>query len=195
MPKKPMTTDEQIEKLNEMLRIVKEAAVSDDIVRKMGAVTLYAGLVDFYTIQAARLLEQVILKSQLAAGEKARFAPKPDSYFYDKKVDTRRIVSRIKKEILPFRTGSPGSVEAANQANIFAQELIKKTDKFLDYRAAIIHHLGSPKMTLGELNILCDKAILAYDDFQRVHTAFFEAVRPYRFGMKEFQYFYGSHEH
>ena len=195
MPKKPMTTDEQIEKLKEVLRIANEAAVSDDIVRKMGAVTLYAGLVDFYTIQAARLIEQVILKSQRALGEKPRFAPSPDSYFYDNKVDTRKVVSIIKKKILPFRTGSPGSVEATNQANIFAQELIKKTDKFLGYRARIIHHLGSPKMTLGELNTLCDKAIRAYDDFRRAHTAFFEAVQPYRFGMKESQYFYGSHEH
>ena len=190
-----MTTDEQIEKLKEVLRIANEAAVSDDIVRKMGAVTLYAGLVDFYTIQAARLLEQVILKSQLAAGEKPRFAPRPDSYFYDNRVDTRRIVSIIKKELLPFRTGNSSSVEAANQANIFAQEWIKKTNKFLNHRAKIIHHLGSPKMTLGELNTLCDKAILAYDDFQRAHTAFFEAVQPYRFGMKELQYFYGSREH
>jgi hypothetical protein len=195
MPKKPMTTNEQIEKLKEVVRIANEAAVSDDIARKMGAVTLYAGLVDFYTIQTARLLEQVILKSQLAAGEKPRFAPRPDSYFYDNKVDTRRIVSIIKKELLPFRAANPGSEDGASQANIFAQELIKKTNIFLDYRAAIIHHLGSPKMTLGELNTLCDKAILAYCDFQRAHAAFFETVQPYRFGMKELKYFYGSHEH
>jgi hypothetical protein len=135
------------------------------------------------------------LKSQLAAGEKPRFAPRPDSYFYDNKVDTRRIVSIIKNEILPLRPGSPGSVEAANQANIFAQEWLKKTNRFLNYRAAIIHHLGSPKMTLGELNTLCDKAFLAYKDFQRAHTAFSEVVQPYRFGMKELQYFYGSNEH
>lgn len=63
---------------------------------------------------------------------------------------------------------------------------------FLNYRNGIIHHLGSPKMTLGKLNTLCDKAILAYEDLQHAHTAFCEALQPYRFGEKELQYFYGD---
>ena len=75
MPKKTMSTDEQLQKLNEVARMAKEAAASDDIVRRVGAVTLCAGLVDFYTIQLARIVEQVILKSQLATGEKPRFVP------------------------------------------------------------------------------------------------------------------------
>ncbi len=61
MRKKVMSTDEQIAKLTEVERMAKEAAASYDIVRRIGAVTLYAGLVDFYTIQTARLMEQVIL--------------------------------------------------------------------------------------------------------------------------------------
>lgn len=190
-----MSTDEQIKKLNEVERMAKEAAASDDIVRRVGAVTLCAGLVDFYTIQTARLIEQVILKAQLAAGEEPKFKPKPDSYFYDNRVDTRRILNIIKKEILPFRAASPNSAVDADQANILAKTLIDKTHNFLNYRIAIIHHLGSPKMTLGELNTLCDKAIQAYEDFQRAHTAFFEAVQPYRFGEKELLYFYGTHDH
>ena len=195
MRKKVMSTDEQIAKLAEVERMAKEAAASDDIVRRIGAVTLYAGLVDFYTIQAARLMEQVILKAQLAAGEEPKFTPRPDSYFYDNRVDTRRILNIIKKEILPFRPMSPDSAADADQANVLAEALIAKTNKFLNYRIAIIHHLGSPKMTLEELSTLCEKVILAYEDFQRAHTAFFKAVQPYRFGEKELLYFYGTHEH
>jgi len=192
MPNKPLSTDEQIEKLNFVERVANEAATSDDIVRKIGAVTFYAGLADFYTIQIARLIEQVILKAQLEAGEGPKFTPRSDSYFYDNRVDTRSILNVIKKQILPFEVGSPGSVLDAQRANDLASTFIAKTEKFLNYRNAIIHHLGSPKMSLGKLNTLCDKAIQAYKDFQRAHTALCEAVQPYRFGEKELLYFYGT---
>ena len=104
------------------------------------------------------------------------------------------IVNEIKKNILPFRAASTDSAVAAEQANVLAQTLIKKTNKFLDYRIAIIHHLGSPKITFPELNTLCDKAIMAYKDFRRAHTAFFEGVQPYRFSEREIRYFYGIQE-
>lgn len=187
-----MSTDEQIEKLNKVERMAQEAAASDDIVRRIGAVTLYAGLVDFYAIQAARLIEQIILKAQLNAGEKPKFMPRSDSYFYDNRVDTRRILNIIKKQILPFKEWSPGSAADADRANALAKTLIEKTQEFLNYPIGIIHHLGSPKMTLGKLNTLCDKAIQGYRDFQRAHTAFFEAAQSYRFGEKELLYFYGN---
>jgi hypothetical protein len=195
MRKKVMSTDEQIAKLTEVERMAKEAAASDDIVRRVGAVTLYAGLVDFYTIQLARLIEQVLLKSQLAAAEKPKFIPSTDSYFYDKRIDTRKIVNDLKKNILPFKTGSADSAVDAQQANILAKTLIEKTEKFLNYRNEIIHHIGNPKMAFLKLNTLCDKAILAYEDFLPTHTAFFEVIRPYTFSEKELLYFYGIHEH
>ncbi|MBA7711312.1 hypothetical protein ES703_120270 [subsurface metagenome] len=90
---------------------------------------------------------------------------------------------------------SPDSAADSDQANVLAEALIAKTNKFLNYRNEIIHHLGSPKMALEELSTLCKRAILAYEDFQRTHTAFFEAVQPHRFGEKELRYFYGTHEH
>ncbi len=195
MRKKVMSTDEQIAKLTEVERIAKEAATSDDIARKVGAVTLYAGLVDFCTIQTARLIEQIMLKAQLAVGEEPKFTPRSDSYFYDNRVDTRRIVNIIKKELLPFRAGSPGSAANADQSNILAKTLIDKTSKFLNYRNEIIHHVGNPKMTFSKLSTLCDKAILVYEDFRRAHTAFFEFIGPYRFGEKELLYFYGTPKH
>lgn len=194
MPKKILSTNEQMEKLNEVMRMAKEAGDSNDLVHKVGAVTLYAGLVDFLTIQAARLVEQVILKSQLAGGGEPRFKPRSDSYFYDKRVDTRRVVNIIKKEILPFRLGSLGSAEDAERANTLAKDLIKKTNDFLNYRITIIHHVGSPKMELQQLTTVCDKAIRAYEDFQRANTALFEALQPYRFSEEELRHFYGTFE-
>lgn len=190
-----MSTDEQFEKLNEVGRLAKEAAASDDIVQRVGAVTLYAGLVDFYTIQLARIVEQVILKSQLETGEKPKFVPNTDSYFYDKRIDTRAITNNIKNNLLPFRARSADSAVDAQRVNSLANTLIKKTEKFLNYRNEIIHHVGSRKMTFLKLNTLCDKAILAYKDFLPSHTAFFEAIRPYRFSEKELLYFYGSLKH
>ncbi len=192
MPKQLLSTDEQIKKLNSVELLAKEAATSDDIVRKVGAVAIYAGLADFYVIQTARLVEQIILKSQLEMGEQPKFMPRPDSYFYDNRVDTRRILRISKKEILPFRAVTSESPADADRANALANNFIAKTEKFLNYRNSIIHHLGSPKMTLEKVYTLCDKAIRAYEDLQRAHTAFFNALQPYRFGDKELRYFYGS---
>ena len=194
MPKKLLSTDEQIKKFEQIMHIANEAAASDDMVRRIGAVTLYAGIVDFLTIQLARLIEQVMLKSQLAAGENPKFTPSSDSYFYDKRIDSRKIVNDIKKNILPFRAASTDSAVDVEQANILAKTLIKKTNKFLDYRIAIIHHVGSPSMTFQQWNKVCDKAIRAYEDFLSAHKAFFEAVQSYRFSEKELLYFYGIHE-
>jgi hypothetical protein len=89
----------------------------------------YAGLVDFSTIHLARLIEQVILKSQLATGEKPKFFPSSTSFLYDKRVDTRMIVSEIKKKYLPFIAVGSDSTVSANQVNILAKTLVKKTNK------------------------------------------------------------------
>ena len=193
MPEKAMTTDQQISKLNAVMSMAKEAAASDELARRAGAVTLYAGLVDFFIIQAARLMEQVILKARLAEGEEPRFKPRSDSYFYDERVNTRHIVSYIKRKILPFRAGRPDSAEVAERANVLAQDLVKKTNDFLNYRNAIIHHVGSPKVELQELATLCEKATRAYEVFLPAHKALFETLQPYRFGQEELQYFYGNH--
>jgi hypothetical protein len=192
MSKQTLSTNEQIEKLKFIGLIAKEAAASDDFIRKIGAVALYAGLVDFFVIQVARLVEQVILKAQLEAGKEPKFSPRPDSYFYDNRVDTRRILQVVKKEVMPFREVTPGSAANADRANALANNFIDKTVKFLNYRNSVIHHLGSPKMTLEKVGTLCDKSILAYEDLQYAHTVLCMELQPYRFGDKELRYFYGS---
>lgn len=194
MPKKLLSTDEQFKKLEQIMHITNEAAASDDLVRRIGAVTLYAGIVDFLTIQLARLIEQVVIKSQLAAGEPPKFTPTTNSHFYDKRIDTRKIVNDIKKNILPFRAACTDSALDAEQANILFNTLIKKTNEFLDYRIGIIHHVGNPSVTFQKWNEVCDKAIHAYNEFLPAHKAFFEAVQSYRFSEKELLYFYGIHK-
>lgn len=56
-PQMLLNTDQQIEKLNEVSRIADEAFQADAIDRQLGAFLLYAGLVEFILIQAARLLD------------------------------------------------------------------------------------------------------------------------------------------
>jgi hypothetical protein len=190
MVKRIMSTDESLNKLNKILQMAGEAANSGDIIRRIGAVALYAGMVDFYTIQAARLIEQIILKSQITAGEKPKFKPNSDSYFYDNRKDTREILDGIEK-IIPFGAGSPGSATDAEKANALIEELIAKISRFLNYRNAVLHHSCSPKMTLEELSVICNKAILSFKDIERSHTAFFNVVQPYRFSGRELSHFYG----
>jgi hypothetical protein len=189
MPRKILTTTEQLEKLNKLELLAKQAAESEDLVVKLGAVDLYAGLVEFYTIQEARLVEQIILKSQLAEGKKPTFEPKSSSWFYDRRISTRGIVKEINR-LLPFKGVNPESSVAADKLNALAKELIDETEKFLNYRNTIIHHLASPKFTLTDMSDLCNKTVSQYKNVIRAHTAFMETGQPYRFGEKELQHFY-----
>ena len=189
MPRKLLSTSEQIKKLEPMMNIANEAAASDDLVRRIGAVTIYAGIVDFLTIQLVRLIEQVVLKSQFVAGESPKFTPHTSSYFYHRRMDTRKIVNHIKETFLPFRATCAGSASDVAQANILVNTLIEKTNEFLNYRIVIIHHVGSPSVTFQKWNVACDKALYAYNEFLSAHVAFAQAIQPYGFSEKEFQYF------
>ncbi len=70
-----LSTDEQIDKLNRATQLADRAQNSGNLVDRLGAFVLYAGMIDFSVIQAARLIEQMILKGQLTAGEKPSFQP------------------------------------------------------------------------------------------------------------------------
>ena len=83
-------TEKQIDKLQSAMRLAEKAAVSSDVASRLGALLLYAGVVDFLVIQAARLVEQIVLKGQLSEGKTPSFKPNEDSFFYDKKVSTGR---------------------------------------------------------------------------------------------------------
>lgn len=186
-----MDISEQIEKLKNVMLLANDAAKSNDLVSKIGAITLYAGLVDFYTIQLARLIEQIILKSKLTLGDEIKFKPNESSYFYDKRIDTRTLTKGI-KALLPFKSPTLEHTALAERANIQLSDLIKKTEKFLDYRNTIIHSIGNPKLPIAKFTVICDKAIDAYNTFIQVHKTCFETLQPFRFSENEFLYFYGD---
>ena len=189
MPKKVLSIDEQVEKFEKIMHIADEAAASDDLDRRIGAITLYAGIVDFFTIQLARLIEQVVIKSQLVAGGPLRSIPTTTAHFYNKRINTRKIVNDIKEAFLPFRASCIGSALDAEQANILVNTLIEKTNEFLDYRNAIIHHVGSPSMVFQQWEKVCDKAIYAYKDFVSAHMELFKVLQPYGFSKEEYHHF------
>jgi hypothetical protein len=192
MARKKLNTDQIIEKLNKIVKLASEATASEDFVRKLGGITLYAGMADFLAIQSARLLEQVILKAQLAEGGEPSFKPHEDTYFYDEQVRTRRIVKEIEK-FLPFRIPNSNDLSGdVEKINNLAKAYIKSTEKFLNYRNAIVHHIGSPQKTCDDIVKLVDKAKVAYQDMEAAHRLFFESIQPYRFGPNEINYFYGK---
>jgi len=189
--KKLLSTDEQIDKLTYLTRVADAAATEPDLVKRLGAITIYAGEVDFWAIQAARLVEQVVLKGAVAEGKEPAFQPHDDTYFYDNQIDTRRILHEIKK-LLPLRSVDPEGEEAAARVSELAGKFLKAANGFLNYRIAIVHHMTSPKNTLDDVNSLCDKAISASREVRACHREFSEAAAPYRFGPRELEYFYSS---
>ena len=192
MARKKLNTDQMIEKLNKINKLASEAVASEDFIKKLGGITLYAGMADFLAIQSARLLEQVILKAQLAEGEEPSFKPHEDTYFYDERINTRRIVKEIEK-FRPFEISDSNKFSGDIQKiNNLAKAYIESTEKFLNYRNAIVHHVGSSKKTWDGIVKLVDKAIVAFKDMEAAHRLFFESMQPYRFGPNEINYFYGK---
>ena len=144
MTKKILSTQEQIEKLGYLTKEANIASRSNSLISKLGSFTIYAGLIDFYAIQAARLIEQIILKSQLHENKKPTFKPHEDSFFYDEQVNTRRIIKVI-KGYLPLKPSGETKLEDAQKVNACAKLLLDSFDKFLGYRNTLIHHIGNPK--------------------------------------------------
>lgn len=180
MAKNILNTDQTLEKLNKFHKLADEAVTSGDFIRKLGSIILYAGIADCLAIQSARLLEQVILKTQLAEEKTLSFKPHGDTYFYDEKVSTRRIIKEIQK-FLPFEV--PNSIRFSGniqKINNLAEGYIKSTEKFLNYRNLILHHIGNPKKTQDDIVELVDKAIVTFKDMEKAHTIFFETMQPYR---------------
>lgn len=103
---------EQVQKLELATRLVDEATKSTDVDRHLGALLLCAGIVDFMAIQAARLVEQIVLKGQLANNKNPTSQPHEDTYFYDNRVSTRVIFKEIRK-LLPFSAADPASANKA----------------------------------------------------------------------------------
>lgn len=183
-----MELDGQITKLEMAERLALDASKSGDIDRRLGGFLIYSGIVDFIAIQAARLIEQIILKSELADGKQPSFQPKEDDYFYDQHISTRAILKGI-RNLLPFNSAS--EPERAKTITDLARQMVGLGLRFLQYRNPIVHSIGDPRRKFEGIVSLCDNAIVTYGRFREAHTAFFTAAAPYRFSEKELQYFYG----
>lgn len=189
--KRILSTDEQIPKLKHATQLANTAATSPDIDRRLGALVLYAGIVDFLVIQAARLIEQIILKGQLAEGKEPTFQPHQDTYFYDSKISTGFILKGIRKQ-LPFHSPDLSTTSEADKSNTLATKMLDAGFDFLNCRNLVIHQIGNPERTFNQVIKICDRGIKAYHKFREAHKEFFEAAAPYRFGEKELEYFYGK---
>jgi hypothetical protein len=182
---KLLNTDQQIEKLN-FLDKLAEGSQDSDLLDKLGSVIIYNGLVEFYAVQAARLLEQGILKSQLHEQKEPSFKPHEDSWFYDKQISTRRILKEIKK-FLPLKDKNTGQ-EFDDEVTNF----LKSANEFLNYRNSLIHRLASPRTDLEGVEHCVNKLIQIYQQVVQTHRIMFETLGPYRFSEKEIDFFYGK---
>ena len=182
---------EQVQKLELATRLVDEATKSTDVDRHLGALLLCAGIVDFMAIQAARLVEQIVLKGQLANNKNPTFQPHEDTYFYDNRVSTRVIFKEMRK-LLPFSVADPASANKAAQVTELCRQMIEAGLKFLNYRNPVVHHIGNPKKSFDDLIALCEKSLSASPKFNDAHRAFMEAAAPFRFSEKELIHFYGE---
>lgn len=183
-----LNKDEQIEKLNQLTEMANKKR-EGDLSDKLASFVIYAGIVEFVSIQTARLVEQVVLKGQLAEHKKPTFSPHEDEFFYNKRVKTRIILYGIKK-FLPFHDANDG--EECQQINKKIRKFIKDIGKFLDKRNDIIHRIGSPATSLDDLKDLCDKALDYYDEIYKEQTEIFGILGKYRFSEEEMKYFYGK---
>lgn len=182
---KKLDTDQQINKLN-FLAEVANGAHDTELLNKLGATLIYEGFVEFYAVQAARLLEQILLKTQLHEKKQLTFNPHDDTWFYDKQISTRRILKEIKR-FLPFEdinTGQKFDTEVRN--------FLKAANEFLNYRNSLIHRLASPRTDLDNIKHCCDKLIQIYQQVVETQKIMFEALQPYRFSEKEIELFYGK---
>jgi len=182
---KLLNTDQQIQKLNFLEQLVK-GNHDPELLTKLGSVIIYNGLVEFYAVQAARLIEQIILKTQLYEKRQPTFVPHDDTWFYDNQISTRRILKEIKR-FLPLediKTGQKFDDKVIN--------FLKEANEFLNYRNSLIHRLASPRTDLENIKHCCDELIKIYQQVIQTQRIMSEALGPYRFSEEEIDFFYGK---
>jgi hypothetical protein len=177
--------DQQIQKLTFLEQLAKDRHDSE-LLAKLGSVVIYNGLVEFWAVQAARLLEQILLKSQLHEGKQPTFTPHEDAWFYDNQISTRRILKEIKR-FLPLE-----NTKSEQKYDEEVGNFLKAANEFLDYRNSLIHRLASPRTDLEDIKHCCDKLIEIYQQVAQAQKIMLETLRPYRFSEKEIEYFYGK---
>jgi hypothetical protein len=188
MTKKVLSREEFKEKLN-VLSLGADSAIEDsDLMKRLGAIATYAAMSDFYAIQAARLIEEIILKAQLATTPITTFEPKGDSFFSDNQVRTRKILSEIKKYFLALRNSNIGDTMVDN-ISIAAQKYTDSTSSFLVLRNMILHNLCSKDKSIFDISSLVKDAGKKYLIMCESHKEFMLLAQPFRFSEKEIKHF------
>lgn len=185
---KMISSEEKVGKLSYFQKLADSSSTSKDFSKKIGACAIYAGLIDFSAIQSVRLLEQILLKSEISRGKKPSFKPHGDDFFYDKKLDTRRLIVEIKR-FLPFKATGGAAKEHAELINKLAYEMIESINDFLDSRNELLHHIGSPRKSVKDIDEICNKVINQYEKCTIANARFILAAQPFGLSDEEMKQF------
>jgi len=104
---------------------------------------------------------------------------------------TRTIIMEWKRK-LPFTPAGETKKEDVEMVNEQTKTFIKSVEKFLKLRNQLIHHIGSPKKSVDDIEALCERIFKSFDKCMIGHRAFFETAGQFRFSEKEILFFYGS---
>lgn len=185
---KSLSREEKMNKINFFQKLASSSEQSKDLSKKLGACAIYASLIDFSAIQSVRLLEQILLKAEIQQGEKPSFIPHGDDFFYDKRLDTRRLVKEIKK-FLPFKATGGTMREDAEMINKLSLDFINSVNDFLDNRNTLLHHIGSPRQSVADINEMCDLVISQYKKCTLANARFMFAAQPFGLAADELKHF------
>lgn len=155
-----------IPKLNKLSKLIKQNRESSDFTSKMGIAVIMAGQLEFMCIQVYRTLEQIKIK-QLIEENKPFPAPTSNQFFYDKKINSRKILEEVKKMLpLVFLKGS-GDPEKHRELIADCNEklisFVRESHKFLDNRNIMIHHLGNPQILFEEIENKLEENFEVFD--------------------------------
>jgi len=174
-----LDTNDKIDKFNYLSKLAEEKT-RGNIADKLAASTIYAGQVEFLTIQAARLMEQVLAKGKLELKKDVTFNLHEDGYFYEKhngKFFTARYLLKGIKKLLPLKDENS---QIATKINKQITDFIKAASIFLDKRNDVIHGLGDPNNSLDDIIKYCKESFELYKEVLEKSKIMFESLAPYR---------------
>ncbi len=163
----------QIDKLDFLVKKADASFESEDLISRIGACTIYSGIMELLAIQAAKLIEQIIVKSR-GKGE-----IHDDSFYYDEKVSSRRILRAI-KETLPFSAVGNTKEGDAQKVNELAVKLVESGHRFLDSRNILIHHMGNPEKSLKDIEDSCNGIKKSFEEFSTAQKEFIVFAERFR---------------
>ncbi len=172
--------DEKIVYFNDL---ANKAILSESISEKLGGLTILVGLNEFFVIQTARALEQVITKGSLRNSLNVEKIHSND-FFYDNKVYTRNILNEITKNILPFNV-EINSSDDIKEINNLGKDYISKSHDFLNKRNDIIHHLCNPKKSKEDIIISINITIESFNKLTLIHSKFMKKISPFVYSSED----------